>query len=202
VRDPAWPIVPRYSIMAPVASDGTFAIDGVPRHDVRVFAEIDGVNDDVIGGTNVAVRGPLVKGLALSLAKSTRVVHVLVRNTVNNKLANAEVLVLSGRISSMNVLEMKRQFRGHSARWARQLEGEHAPKEVVAAARPGDLFATMTAVPEGVASACALGLPEFLDEEHERAFNAHLEKVHVICAVIPEDADVVTIEVPPFPRLD
>jgi predicted Ser/Thr protein kinase len=202
VKDPAWPIVPRYSVIAPVSPDGSFAVDGVPRHDVRVFAEVDGVSGQVIGGTNVPVRGPLVKGLALSLARSTRVVHVLVRNTVNTKLANAEVVVVSGKIPSMNILEMNRQFRGRSHRWARQLEGEHAPKEVVVAAQPGDLFATMTAVPDGVASACALGLPEFLDEEHERKLNAHLDKVQVICTVIPEDADVVTIEVPPFPRLD
>jgi predicted Ser/Thr protein kinase len=202
VKDPAWPIEPRYWLIAPVAADGTFTLDGVPRHDVRVFAEVDGVSDEMIGGTHVAVRGPIVQGLALSLAKSARVVHVLVRNTVNTKLANAEVVVLSGRISSMNLLEMNRQFRGRSHRWARQLEGEHAPKEVVAAARPGDLFATMTAVPEGVASACALGLPEFLDEEHTRKLNAHLDKVQVICTPIPEDANVVTLEVPPFPRLD
>jgi hypothetical protein len=202
VRDPAWPIMPRYSIIAPVAPDGSFAIDGVPRHEVRVFASIGGLTDNVMGGVKVAVRAPVVRGVELSLAKSTRVVHVLVRNTVNTRLANAEVVVLSGRVPSMNALEMNRQFRGGSIRWARQLEGEHAPRQIVGAARPGDLFATMTEVPDGVASACALGLPELSDDELERKLYAHLDKVQVICAVIPEDAELVMIEVPPFPRLD
>jgi len=202
VKDVGWPVRPRYSLIAPVAPDGAFAIDGVPRHEVRVFATIDGLSDNVMGGVKVIVKGPVVRGVELSLAKSTRVVHVLVRNTVNTRLANAEVVVLSGRVPSMNALELNRQFRGGSIRWARQLEGEHAPKAIVAAAQPGDLFATMTEVPEGVASACALGLPDLSDDELERKVAAHLDKIQVICAVIPDDAEVVRIEVPPFPRLD
>ena len=202
VKDVAWPVMPRYSIIAPVAPDGAFAIEGVPRHEVRVFATIGGLSDNVMGGVKVMVKAPIVRGIELSLARSARVVHVLVRNTVNTRLANAEVVVLSGRVSSMNALEMNRQFRGGSIRWARQLEGEHAPKAIVGAAQPGDLFATMTEVPAGLASACAMGLPELSDEELERRLLAHLDKIQVICTVIPDGADLVTIEVPPFPRLD
>jgi hypothetical protein len=156
----------------------------------------------VMGGATVEVRGPIVREIAVSLAKSTRVVHVLVRNTVNTRLANAQVVVLLGRVPSTNALEMNRRFRGGSIRWARQLEGEHAPKEIVAAAQPGDLFATMTDVPDGTASACALGLPELSDEELERKLYAHLDRIQVICVPIPDDAGLVTIQVPPFPRLD
>ncbi|HEY0483552.1 MAG TPA: protein kinase [Kofleriaceae bacterium] len=202
VKDVTWPITPWYSIRAPVAPDGSFTIDGVPRGNVRVFAAIDGLSDMVMGGATIAVRGPAVRGVALSLVKSTRVVQVLVRNTVNTRLANAQVVVIPGHVPSSNALEMNRRFRGGSIRWARQLEGEHAPQEIVAAAQPGDLFATMTDVPDGAASACALGLPELSDEELERKLYAHLDRVQVICAPIPEDADLVTIEVPPFPRLD
>jgi hypothetical protein len=127
---------------------------------------------------------------------------VLVRNTVNTRLANAQVVVLAGRVPSTNLLEMNRQFRGGSFRWARQLEGEHAPQQVVSAAQPGDLFATVTQVPDGVASACAFGLPDLSDVELGRKMYAHLEKVPVICTPVPDDAELVTIEVPPFPRLD
>jgi len=202
VWDRTWPSTIRYEIVAPVAADGTFTVDGVPRHEVRVFAAIEGLNRNLMSGTNVLVRDPVVHGIALSLAKSTRVVHVIVRNTVNLKLANAEVVVLPGRVSSTNVLAMRRQLRGGSLRLARQLEGEHAPNPVMAAARPGDLFATMTEVPDGVASACALGLPELPDDEVMHKLSAHFDKLQVICTVIPDDADLVTIEVPPFPRLD
>ena len=201
-RDVAWPVTPRYALHAPVAPDGSFTIDGVPRGEIRVFAAIDGLDEKVTGSAAASVRTPVVRGIALSVARSTRVVHVLVRNTVNTQLANAEVVVLPGRVPSTNALEMNRQFRAGSIRWARQLEGEHAPKEIVAAAQPGDLFATMTEVPEGAASACALGLPELSDEELEHKLYAHLDRVQVICAVIPEGASFVMVQVPPFPRLD
>jgi predicted Ser/Thr protein kinase len=202
VRDLSWPSTTRYELYAPVAPDGSFTIDGVPRHEVRVFAAIDGLNQNLMSGTNIAVRAPVVRGIALSLARSARVVHVIVRNTVSTKLANAEVVILPGRVPSMSFLAMQRQLRSGSARLARQLEGEHAPKQIVASAQPGDLFATMTEVPDGVASACAFGLPEQSDEGLMRKLNAHLDKLQVICTPIPEDAELVTVDVPPFPRLD
>jgi len=203
VRDLARPSTIRYEITAPVAPDGSFTIDGVPRHEVRVFAVIEGLDRHLMSGTNITVRDPVVRKIALSLAKSTRVVHVIVRSTVTTKLTNAEVVVLPGRIPSMSFLAMKRQFRGGSSlRFARQLEGEHAPSQIVAAARPGDLFATMTEVPDGTASACAFGVPEISDEELMRKLNAHLDKLQVICTEIPENAELVTIDVPPSPRLD
>ncbi len=201
-REVGWPVAPRYALHAPVAADGSFSLDGVPRGQVRVFAAIDGLVEKASISAAVTVRAPVVRGIALSLARSARVVHVVVRNTVNTRLANAEVVVLPGRVPSTNLLEMNRDFRGGSVRWARQLEGEHAPKEIVAAAKPGDLFATMTEVPEGTASACALGLPELSDEELEHKLWAHLDRIQVICAPIPDSASVMTIEVPPFPRLD
>ena len=202
VRDSSLAVPWRYGVMAPVAPDGSFAIDGIARHDVRMFAAIKGLSGQARGEASIKVRGPVVRGLSLSLARSTRVVHVLVRNTFNTKLANAQVVVLPGKVPSMSALAINQQFRGGSVRFARQLEGEHAPKEVVAAARPGDLFATVSDVPAGVASACALGLPELSDDEIGRKLMAHLDKIQVVCTPIPENTNVLTIEVPPFPRLD
>jgi hypothetical protein len=111
-------------------------------------------------------------------------------------------VIVPGRVQSMNLREMNLQFRGGTIRWGRGIDGEHAPKEVVAAAQPGDLFATMPETPEGVASACALSLPDFSEDQFSRKIDAHRDKVQVICADIPENASLVTIEVPPFPRLE
>src|SRR5215467_3991598 len=101
----------------------------------------------------------------------------------------------------MSAMALNQQFANGSSRLARQVEGAHAPEPVVGAARSGDLFATMTEVPDGIASACALALPE-MDEEFLRKLLAHLDKVPTICIPIPPQAQVVTIEVPPLPRID
>ncbi|HEU4786943.1 MAG TPA: hypothetical protein VFS57_06035 [Gemmatimonadaceae bacterium] len=205
VRDLARPsLTNRYEITAPVASDGSFTVDGVPHHEVRVFAALDGLSQHLLSGTKLVVRGPIVQGIALSLARSKRVVHVIVRNTVTTRLTNAEVLVLPGRVPSMSFLEIKRRFHGGSVsmRFARELEIGRAPSQVLGFARAGDLFATMTEVPEGVASACAHALPETVDEEFMRKLDAHLDKLQMICTEIPQNAELVTIEVPPPPRLD
>ncbi|HEY0195230.1 MAG TPA: serine/threonine-protein kinase [Kofleriaceae bacterium] len=202
VKDLARPMSLPYSLTAPVAADGTFAVGGVPRHEVRVFVIVEGLNGKAVGGTNVTVREPVVSGVSLSAATSSRKVHVLVRSTVNMRVANAEVVVLPGRIASMNAFEMNKQFRGGVTRWARQIEGENAPKEVVAAAQPGDLFATMTEVPDGPATACALGMPELSNDSIERKMSAQLAKLQFICQPIADDASVVLVHVPPVPRLD
>ena len=53
VRDLARPsLTNRYEITAPVAPDGSFAVDGVPRHEVRVFAAIDGLTQHLMSGTH------------------------------------------------------------------------------------------------------------------------------------------------------
>jgi hypothetical protein len=202
VMDLARAVLVRYSLVAPVMADGSFTLSGVPRREVRVFATVEGATGEVMGGKNIVVRDPVIRGVTLSLKRSERVLHVLVRNLVNTRLANAQVVVQPGKIASTNLLEYNRKFQAGSVHWARQLEGEHAPKQVVAVARPGDLFATITSAPEGLASACAMALPELSDADMRRKFNAQLDKIPMTCTVIPEGAELVMIEVSPLPRLD
>jgi hypothetical protein len=61
----------------------------------------------------------------------------------------------------------------------------------------------MTEIPDGVASVCALGLPGALsDEATGKKVRSHLDKLQVICVPVPSDTNLVTVEVPPIPRLD
>ncbi|MGN6105479.1 MAG: hypothetical protein ACTHU0_10275, partial [Kofleriaceae bacterium] len=88
-------------------------------------------------------------------------------------------------------------------RRARQSAGDPAPPPVVGAARRGDLFASVSGVPEGAATACAIGLPPDLsDPSLERSISEHMAKIEVRCVPIPPGAEVVVVEVPPWPRFD
>jgi hypothetical protein len=65
------------------------------------------------------------------------------------------------------------------------------------------MFATMDEVPEGAATACAIGLPSDLSERDlDSKINANLAKIEVRCKPIPAEAEAVVVEVPPWPRLD
>jgi len=203
VQDLRMPVSIPYELLAPVSPDGAFAIDGVPRAQVRVFAVLQNPRTRSYASETIDVRGPAVRGLKIAVARSERVVHVVVRSTVGVPVGNALVYVFPGRRASTNALEMIKELRTVNERLALQIEGEHAPPPIVARARAGDMFATMNGVPEGAATACAIGLPADLsDRDLDAKLNANLAKIEVRCEPIPLDADAVVVEVPPPPRLD
>jgi hypothetical protein len=105
-------------------------------------------------------------------------------------------------VASSNVQALNEELRTGNVRAARQLEGEQAPKNVLAHFKPGDMYATVRDVPDGDASACAIGLPDKLDEALARKVRDHMDKVEVRCVPVTPDQVVVVVEVPPFPRLD
>jgi predicted Ser/Thr protein kinase/cell fate (sporulation/competence/biofilm development) regulator YlbF (YheA/YmcA/DUF963 family) len=200
--DPDGPNI-RYGWPSPVAADGTFQLAGVPRKRLKVFAAIDRNATRQAGYVEVTVKGPKVEGVKLEVMRSKRVVHVIVRSTVGISVGNAAVIISPGKIPSMSAKQMRQTMSGINEKAARQIEGERAPAPVVKLARGGDLYATMNEVPEGVASACAIALPQDLaDPKLGKKIDANLDKLRIECTPIPDGAEAVVIEVPPFPRLD
>ncbi len=203
VQDLRLPPSMAYRLVAPVRPDGTFSVAGVPRAQLRVFSVLEHPATRSYESATIDVRSPVVRGISVGLARSKRVVHVIVRSTVEAPVGNALVWVFPGHRVSMTALELDRDFRTANERFALQIEGEHGPAAVVARARPGDMFATMNAVPEGTATACALGLPaDLADRDLDRKLNANLGKLEVRCEPIATDAEAVVVHVPPWPRLD
>lgn len=209
IRDASWPITSRsspssYYIHTPVAVDGSFSVDGVSRGEIRVNARIEaGQSLREIRGPTLTVRAPVVRGIALSAKSSGRVVHVLVRSAIHAQLLAAAAYVLPGRVPSASLAQIRRlESVGYIRKIAREVDIEHTPREVVAAARPGDLLLTVTDVPEGVVSVCAIGSHETYDESFARKRDAHPERIQMTCALVPEDGTPVTIAVPAVPRLD
>ena len=203
VEDPGLqPNLP-YELLTPVRPDGSFSVDGVPRKKVRVYAALRGPAARSWSSVTVDASAPVTRGVKVAVASSNRQVHVIVRSTVGIPVGNAQVLAFPGKRSSGTALEMLKELGSANIQLARQMEGEHAPRSVVGLAHTGDMFATVNDVPEGVASACAIGLPaDLADRDLQKKVNSNLSKIEVRCVPIPAGADAVIVEVPPWPRFD
>jgi hypothetical protein len=196
--DPGW-----MTVIAPARADGTFTLDGVPRGAVVVHAVVGRLGTEKLAGTPVTVDRPVVTGVSLAVPTSKRVVHVVVRSTVGIALTRAEVLLIPGQIASTNVAALDKIVQEFQQRSALPIEREHAPARVLEVAKPGDVFVTVPEAPEGVASACAIGMPaESGDPEMQQKVANHLDKIEVHCVPLDEHAEVVLVEVPPWPRFD
>jgi hypothetical protein len=196
----------RYNTIAPVGPDGRFTLDGVPRHSMRVSANLVstfGTGRFIAFAKIVKVDAPVVTGVDLAIDDSKRVAYVLVRSTVGAPVANAQVVVLPGVQASMSALALTRTIQTATSALAQGITAERAPPVVLKAAHAGDLYATIAGVPEGAATACALSLPSSLDDpELWRKVQAHLDKIEVRCQPLAPSDEAVVVEVPPWPRLD
>jgi hypothetical protein len=205
VRDTRQPITVPYAIYTTLKPDGTFALDGVPRGKVVVQTALSrGATTRVVAGTEMLIDKPVMKGIALELKSSKRQVHVIVRSQYGVDVPAAQVVVLPGRVVTQSALELNERLRSAAVRFGTPILGEQAPKAVLAKAKLRDLYATMTEVPEGEASACALGMPKDMDPDIGKKLqkSENLAKITVSCVPIAPTDEVVVIEVVPWPRFD
>lgn len=193
----------RYSVVAPVSQDGTFTIDGAPRGKVDLAVSVDAVMGANLAVTTLDVKAPVVEGVALTAPTSHRTVTVLVRSTVGVGSSNAQVVVLPGEApASQSVKALSGQLSSLNSQLTRPFDPAVSPRSA-ALARPGDLVAVISSVPEGVASACAVGLPaDVADPSFAKALDQHADRIEVRCVPIPANAETVVVEVPPWPRFD
>ncbi|MGE3765692.1 MAG: protein kinase [Kofleriaceae bacterium] len=197
------PRVLRYGTAAPVHADGTYSVDGIPRGEVRIYTQVTGITGSTSSVIEREVTSASVKDLALSAPNANRVVHVIVRSTISMPVPNAQVIIRPGTFSTTNAKGLQERIGATTARLARPIIGEAAPQAVREVARPDDLFATMTEVPDGVATACGVGLPaDLAAPDLQSQIDNNLEKIEVRCVPIHPDDTVVTVEVPPWPRFD
>lgn len=194
---------PMFQVLAPVAPDGTFTLEGVPIGRLRIgAAHSAGLVGQSFAMQEITV-GPKGKTELVLHRAQDRKLRVVVRTSVNVPLAGAQVFVVSGTTSIKTVKEIEDllQARGLAVELARPLTGETPPELGRLAA--GDLVATFKSAPVGVASACALGLTgDLADPTFREELEKHLEDAEIRCVPVTPDAKVVTVEVPPLKRLD
>jgi hypothetical protein len=206
VRDATQPLtLPYYGLRAPVLPDGSFVIDGMPRVKVLVQTHVSRATAALLAGQEVTIGKP-VETMQLSVQVSKRVIHVIVRSTISQPISNGQVVVMPGNVPSTNLDALATKLQNASVKNLRPILGENAPPAVIGRAKPGDLYVTMPAVPEGQISACAVGFPPA--EQMDEALGKQLEKpenrVRVLmpCVLLGPTDDVAVIEVPPWPRFD
>ena len=192
-----------YAVVAPVQADGSFVVDGVQRGRVIVSTAVQGPTTKM-NGVELDVKTAVVRDVKVSLASSKRSADVIVRSTVGMPLPNAQLIVLPGAVpahstaSAINKLAVTATMKT-----ANHIETSTVPERIKVVSKSGDLFATITDVPEGAATVCALALPADLsDPLLTQKLIAHMDQLEARCAPITQSNDVIVLEVPPLPRLD
>jgi hypothetical protein len=198
------PVAIRYATVVPVMPDGSFTLDGAPRGHVDlqvVVQEFSGANVTVVNRT---IDAPVVDGVVLAVPTSRRTVSVVVRSTVGVAPGNAQVIIIPGvQPAQLTAQQMTEQFAqgGVNSRLARPFDEQ--AKAAGVDGKAGDLVVTGIGVPDGTASACAVGLPtDVADPGFAKALKLHQNRIELRCEPIKADAKVIVIAVPPWPRFD
>ncbi len=201
-RDASLPVERSYGTLAPVRADGTFTLAGVPRGAVKVYAILNDLAAPQSTLTTLVVDQPIETNVVLNLPPPGRTLHVLVRSTVAVGTANAEVYLTDGSKSLATLADLIRTEGSRRSQIARHLDDD-IPDPARGSARDGDLLASFAEAPSAAATACALALPqELADPNLLKKITDNLSKLELRCVPVPPEARVVTIEVPPFPRLE
>jgi hypothetical protein len=193
----------------PVKADGSFVLEGVSMKEIRVSALVfngDGFPDDISFETRPASRAPIT-GLALTIARSSRVLDVVVRSTVAAPLPGAELFVLTGKPPARRVKVVGDLMRHHwttvQRHYAKHLALGELPEAVRGQAGADDLGARLEHVPPGELTVCAAAIGGDLADPAVRLRNAQHDRERTLaCEHLGADAAHAIISVPPQRRFD
>ena len=194
-----------YQLIAPVAADGTFSIDGATTDKVNIAVAVD----NHLFGTQlqykpIAPSAEPITGIELSMPTTGRALDVIVRSTVNAPLDTAQVLILPGRSRFANVGELIAHFdSGVTTAFAQHLVGEKIPQVAIDQIKPGDLLAHFGNVPPGEVTACGIGISgDLMDRAQMQRMQNHVKELEIGCETISGDTKIVVVSAPPQKRFD
>jgi hypothetical protein len=196
-------IASMYQISAPIGPDGRFVLDGLQRGAVRVRMAPAIAMQPRVQIMTVVVGAPIVRGVELVATTTHRTIPVVVRANVGDSIPSAQVMIFDGKIAAKTLLELQRVSASASADVAVAMRPELIPDAVKSIARRGDVIATITGVPVGPATVCAIAQPKDNgdDSDLQRKIVTHLDRLELRCVPLAPADRVKVIEVPPFPRL-
>jgi hypothetical protein len=195
----------RFRMLAPIAADGSFAIDGVPVDTVWVGAGIQGSEFALrIESQRLAASAAPVTGLVLPLTQSHRTIDVIVRSTITTPLGGAQVILVPGKHAIGKASDlMHLQASDLQYSFAKPVVGEDVPRAVRGAVRRDDMIAHIEHAALGDLTVCAVGFSDdLLDPESRRRFYTHLAEFDVKCEHIGPTTELVTLATPPQQRYD
>ena len=193
-------------IVAPVAPDGTFALDGAPLRGFGLGAMIFGNGEfneniqlrDIRAGTS-----PLTN-VALDLGLSDRTVDVGIRSAATTQLEGAEVVLFGGRPQIATLADLQR-FRGLGMQFhmAQHADGGELPAELAGKLGRDDLWAHIENAAPGELTVCAFGFAgDLVDPEYWSRLQAHRSEVALTCQRIDAATSAVVLAVPVQRRLE
>jgi hypothetical protein len=190
-----------YHAIAPVRSDGTFAIDGVLRGKMTLAAREYGIDvgDEPL---HVDIAGD-VHDLALT-AQVARPIHFIGRNAGVTPPDVAVVFVFPGKLPDPHptLASLRPKNRPIAQIAAIPQRGPGLPSIVRARLQADDFYAKLAARPTGPLFACTFGASNemFTVLRTVEAMNKAFSTAELGCTDIAPTDDVVTVEVPPVRR--
>jgi hypothetical protein len=204
--DRAVPMAVTYSLAAPVQPDGTFSIAGVPRGHIHFQTMTERLTSQLVSSKELLVDKPEITGVQLETKFGSRKLHVLVRSSYGLALSNAQIFVMAGKHpATSNLKSMITDLDNASTKLAMPMQAEQESPKVHEKSKPNDLYALVTEVPEGEASACSFPLPQRLDDPeltNVMQKPENLAKIPVTCVPVNAADEIVVISVEPWPRFD
>jgi hypothetical protein len=194
-----------YKLIAPIAEDGTFVVDGAPTSKIQIgIATRDGLGLGSIETTALPASAE-TKGVHLALIASQRALDLIARSSTAQPLDSAQVVVFAGYlvIKSVDEINARVGTGAVTIQFARPLVGEAVPQPLLDKIRTGDLVAHFTRVAAGELTACAIGFNgDFRDTRFATTLQSHARDLAFHCEWVGADAATVIVEAPPQKRFD
>jgi hypothetical protein len=182
-----------WSVLASVAADGTFRIDGVPHGPAFVSASWEPIelyvkHSVVVGETPV---GPVEL-----VAKPSVPVAVIVRPEFEGLFHGAATWTVQGRVSPKTLGELVKIPTTIVQLWAR-VPHDKAPPALVGVVKPRDLIANARGMTAGEVTACAIAVGDLGDEAYVKRLFHDVSKLELRCVTetiaAPSGTIIVTV---------